>query len=137
MIVFTPNTVIKSADVNLNFSELKTKTDYLSTPDNGWIAPTLLNSWINYGSGYNDAGYRINALGEVHLKGLIKNGTTTIGTNIFLLPTGYRPAQTYIFSASANDLWAEIRVQTTGYVTTGAGVSASWTCLDGLIFKVA
>lgn len=57
-----------------------------------WQAPSLLNSWANYGIGHNPAGYFKDTLGIVHLRGLVKDGT--VGQAIFTLPTGYRPSYT-------------------------------------------
>ena len=58
-----------------------------------WQAPTLLNSWVNYAGTFATVGYMKDTLGFVHLKGVIKTGTTTIGTVLFTLPAGYRPAE--------------------------------------------
>lgn len=55
-----------------------------------WLNPTLLNSWTNHVAGPN-IGYYKDTVGIVHLQGLIQGGTTTVGTLIFTLPTGYRP----------------------------------------------
>lgn len=107
--------------------------------DTAWTAPTLLNSWANFGSVFNPAGYRKDSNGFVHLRGLIKNGTTTAGTPIFALPAGYRPAFTNIFSTVSNDLFGEVRVggagDSTGYNLYCSGpVSNVWLSLDGLSY---
>lgn len=61
--------------------------------DSGWIAPTLLNSWVNFGGGYSTVGYRkVGSL--VTIRGLVKGGVTTDGTEIFTLPAGFRPPAT-------------------------------------------
>ncbi len=134
MIVFTPNTVIKSADVNLNFDELKTKTDYLSAPDSTWIAPTFTNSWVNYDLVYNQCGYYKDALGFVHLRGLVKNGSD--GTSIFTLPSGYRPQYQELMAVSSADHYGRVDVATTGTVVPSATTTEpTWVSLDGIIFK--
>lgn len=56
----------------------------------GWIAPTLLNSWVNYGNPYTPVGYMKDAMGFVHIKGFVKSGAS--GASVFTLPAGYRPA---------------------------------------------
>lgn len=58
-----------------------------------WRAPTLVNSWANYGSGFAVAGYK-RENGRVRFKGLIKSGTTSLP--MFTLPVGYRPLETHI-----------------------------------------
>lgn len=56
--------------------------------DSGWITPTLLNGWVDYGSGWETARFR-KKNGIVYLRGLIKNGSTS--ATIFQLPPGFRP----------------------------------------------
>lgn len=132
MIVFTPNTVIKSADVNFNFDELKTKTDYLSTPDSAWIAPTFTNSWVNYNATFNQAGYRKDAFGWVILRGLVRSGTAN--ASIFTLPVGYRPEYQELISIQSNDTEARLDIATTGTITP-SGASNAWVSLDNIRFK--
>ena len=137
MKVFTPNTVIVSSEINGNFDELKTVTDSYTAkgfvaPDSGWIAPTFVNNWVNYGGGYNTAGYRKDAMGYVHLRGLIKSGTAA--QNAFVLPAGYRPEMRELLSVQSNDTEGRIDVLTTGDVLM-QGISNIWVCLDGLTFK--
>lgn len=109
-----------------------------STPT--WIAPTLLNSWANYGGGYNNAGYMKDALGFVHLRGLIKNGNIA---TIFNLPSGYRPVGQCLFFAPCNHtptppVSARIdiipstgAVDLVSYETLG---NNAWVSLDGIMF---
>jgi hypothetical protein len=52
--------------------------------------PTLQNSWVTYSASDTPAFYKTVA-GNVILSGTIKNGTTTFGTTLFTLPTGFRP----------------------------------------------
>jgi uncharacterized membrane protein len=59
-------------------------------PDAVWIAPTLVNSWANYGGSFSPAGYRKDGSGRVTLRGLLNTGTTN--TTAFTLPAGYQPA---------------------------------------------
>jgi hypothetical protein len=73
---------------------------YITGSDSGWIAPGLTNSWVNFGSGFAEAGYRKDALGYVHLKGTIKNGT--IDAAAFTLPNGYKPGSKLVFPNTSN-----------------------------------
>lgn len=133
MIIFTPNTVISSSDVNGNLDELKVKTDYLSAPDSGWTAPTLTNSWVHYGAPFSTPGYRIDALGYVHLRGLLKSGTVNLA--MFTLPAGYRPESQLIFSTICNNAVSRIDVTTAGVVIQSGGSSNAFQSLDDIIFK--
>jgi len=67
------------------------------TPE-AWIAPTLLNGWVNFSTPHEEAGYRKTPWGEVQLRGSIKGGTTTGGTVLLNLPANYRPVKTRVFT---------------------------------------
>lgn len=103
----------------------------LSAPK--FIAPTLLNSWVNYGAGWAVAGFYMDGLGRVHLKGLVKSGTTTAGTTIFTLPKGYRPAESLVFVIVSNDLVGRVDVYPNGNVAIVVG-SATWLSFNGISF---
>lgn len=97
-----------------------------------FTAPTLLNSWVNYGSGFNDAGYGKGSDGVVRLKGLVRNG----GNNaIFILPVGYRPTSVHIFIVQTESAFGTIYIYTDGAVTKTNG-SSNWLSLDGISFFV-
>jgi hypothetical protein len=97
--------------------------------------PAFTNSWVNYGSSYNTAGYMKDSLGFVHLKGLIKSGT--IGSSALTLPAGYRPAKYEIFApANVNTIAAgRLNLQTDGTVVPASPSTNGWVSLDGVVFK--
>lgn len=99
-----------------------------------WTAPSLLNSWANYGGAYNSAGYFKDSLGIVHLRGLVKDGT--IGQSIFTLPAGYRPTANEVLVTISNGAIGRIDIAADGnvYATTGDN---TWFSLDGVTFRVA
>jgi hypothetical protein len=87
---------------------------YLLTPPT-WLAPSLVNSWANYGSGNQNAGYYKDTAGTVHLRGLIKSGASL--STAFTLPSGYRPLATEtLIGATATGI-AGIVIASTGVVT--------------------
>lgn len=111
-------------------------------PEDGiWVesvnAPSLANSWVNYGAPYVTAGYFIDAFGLVHLQGLIKSGTTTAGTPICNLPSGYRPSADMIVVTTSNGAPATINIRTSGNIECGSGVSATWLSLNIPPFRAA
>lgn len=66
-----------------------------------WLSPSTLNGWVFYGgvgSNYAPQGYYKDALGNVHVKGIIASGTAAPSTVLFNLPSGYRPKETRYFS---------------------------------------
>ena len=97
-----------------------------------WIAPTFQNSWVNYGSGYNNAAYCKDAMGFVHLRGLVKDGTDN--SAIFTLPVGYRPAYQELFCVISNGVVGQVDVRTDGVVTASNPSDPEWITLDGITF---
>jgi hypothetical protein len=98
-----------------------------------WQTPTFLNSWVNFGGIWTDAGYYKDSLGRVHLRGLVKDG---VGAVIFNLPAGYRPATNEMFMALSNGAVARVDVGLSGNVALSLG-SASSLSLSGISFRAA
>lgn len=99
----------------------------------------LLNGWVNYGLGYEGAGFRLHADGTCELKAYIKGGKTA--TSCLLLPPGCRPAlQMPYMTLSNNTGSARVDVAKSGnvYVQSyqGGGSNAS-VSLNGIRFPVA
>ncbi|MEB4593419.1 hypothetical protein VSS37_20750 [Candidatus Thiothrix sp. Deng01] len=104
-----------------------------SITQENWVAPTLLNGWVNYGGGFNDAGYFKDSFGIVHLRGLVKSGQTQKA--IFNLPNGYRPARRELHAACTNpDSIGRIDIATNGDVIMQTG-NNGWISLDGITFQ--
>lgn len=99
-----------------------------------WTAPTLTNSWINSGSGYNSVGFYKDSFGVVHLRGLIKSGS--MQASAFTLPAGYRPPAREFFGTVSNALFGSVFVDPDGTVVPWSG-SNTWFSLDGLTFRAA
>lgn len=101
-----------------------------------WTAPTFLNSWTNYGGGFNPAGYYQDAMGRVHLRGLIAGGS--LNTEAFALPTSLAPAYQQLFNAMASSGAVRVDVTTAGEVVIGSGDSGTptWLSLDGIQFNL-
>jgi len=118
------------------YTETESDAKYATISQEDWIAPTLLNSWINYGGGYNPAGYFKDSFGIVHLRGTVKSGT--IGQAIFTLPVGYRPAYKEILITishdGANEKLSRCDVQADGNVVSCFG-SNTYYSLDGITFR--
>jgi hypothetical protein len=97
-----------------------------------WTAPTLLNSWLNFGAPYCNAGYWKDGFGRVHLKGLVKSGT--IPADVFVLPAGYRPGTQLVFSCVSMNASNRVDVLANGSVNIQSG-NNGWASLDGIIFR--
>jgi hypothetical protein len=116
------------------------KNTYAKKQQGQWIAPTLLNGWVNFGSTngslHEDAGYFKDELGIVHLKGTVMAGAST--TIMFILPAGYRPKAEIMFPVTIHDGNTDNQGRLSIY---GDGsikpyvVSNYWVCLDGISFR--
>jgi len=98
--------------------------------------PTLLNSWVAYGSTFTRPSYYKDALGIVHLSGTVKSGAND--TIIFTLPAGYR-----IGKYSGYPIWADgataayLLIGESGEVTIRFTGSTTRVSLDGITFRAA
>lgn len=95
-----------------------------------WTAPSFTNSWADYASGYDPAAYRLNADGDVELRGVICTGTGSA----FTLPVGYRPQYAMVFVVDNNGAYATVVIQSSGTVTPSSNTRIS---LAGIKFSPA
>jgi len=94
--------------------------------------PAFQNGWTNYNAPqFPAAAFRRGPDGFVHLKGLIANGT--VGTNIFTLPAGYRPAAWSHFLCESQSALGSCEVQANGSVQHVVGTNA-WHSLAQIHF---
>ena len=99
---------------------------------NTWYNFTFENSWANYGSTWQTAQYSIDSNGFVHLRGLIKDGSTS--ADITSLPTGFQPVMDEIFVVGTSAGTSRVDIKTDGDVYANPG-HASWTSLSGITFE--
>ena len=99
---------------------------------NTWYNFTFENSWANYGSTWQTAQYSIDSNGFVHLRGLIKDGSTS--ADITSLPTGFQPVMDEIFIVRTSAGTSRVDIKTDGDVYANPG-HASWTSLSGITFE--
>jgi hypothetical protein len=107
--------------------------DYALKVQQAWQVPTLLNSWVNYGSPFETVGYMKDEFGFVHLKGIVSTGSSD--TVLFTLPVGYR---TSLFQYHPNVLASgtgTVEIQPNGNVKLVVA-SSTLTSIDGITFKV-
>jgi hypothetical protein len=84
----------------------------------GFVVPTLANGWGIYGGGHLWPAYTKDAMGFVHLQGMVLGGTT--GQPVFTLPAGYRPIGRFEQITYAYPGYAVLGIDTLGNVTVGA-----------------
>jgi hypothetical protein len=103
-----------------------------------WLAPTLLNGWVNADATNDTVQYYKNEFGEVSLRGQIKSGSTGFNTPIFYLPSGYRPSHNMAFpcrsSNGSTEVLATILVNSNGAIGYLSG-STVGIDLDSIKFR--
>ena len=99
-------------------------------PNFSWITlPTLQNGWSDVGSTYGAAVYGKDAVGVVHVRGLITGGTSTDGTLLFTLPPGYRSPFTIglpVVNATASETFAGVALASDGTVKLSGASGAAY-----------
>ena len=95
---------------------------------------TYQNSWSSYNDGYAPAAYYKDAMGVVHIEGLIRGGTA--GQAAFTLPAGFRPGYRQIYAClnAANTVVNRVDVYTNGQVVPQSGVNNGWITLSDITF---
>jgi hypothetical protein len=139
---FTAGTTARAADVNANFTAVKTAVDdnfsritALQTQP-AYTAPTFLTGWSSVSGAYAPAGYFKDTLGFVHLRGVIRKASAASPNNVFTLPTGFRPSGLLNYGVRCgDDTMCAIQVYPNGTVeflggNAGAVLSVS---LEGII----
>ena len=111
--------------------QVGTDTPAQDLGDSSWTAPTLLNSWVNYGGAWDTAGYRKDGQGVVYLKGLVKSGTTS--ANLFVLPSGYRPASQLLMHGRGTTGEFRIDIFPSGVVYFNSA-DAAFSSISGISF---
>lgn len=96
-----------------------------------WAPLPLKNNWTDYGSPHVSAAYTRTKSGVIVLKGLVKNGTGTIG----VLPEDYRPDKSIMFASAANQTFGRLDVNPSGDVNPTVGTG--WFSLEGVTFMPA
>jgi len=93
------------------------------------IIPTLLNSWVAFAAGQDAKAIKGGKI--VVVNALLKSGTITNGTTLFVLPAGWRPRATYWFTCpTSGPGTAQISVDASGNVVGQAGLNATFTAVS-------
>lgn len=104
---------------------ISTKVNDLGSGTMGVVkTPTLQNGWVNNAASLAPTFYK-DLSGVVHINGTIKSGTAVFGTELFTLPTGFRPSNDIYSSCFANNgsnnVPAYIGIDNAGKVYFGQG----------------
>ena len=98
-----------------------------------WYDMVLENSWVRFSTSYQIPSYAKDSDGFVHLRGLIKSGTSATA-DITSLPSLFRPNESELHASIANNAICTIAIASDGDVWASNGGSTAWTSLEGIIF---
>ena len=98
-----------------------------------WLAPNLLNGWVNYGTAsFPAVGIYKRSDGLVAMRGFIKTGP--IGTFVCTLPPKFRPKHRIIFTTlTSPNAVGRVDIYQGGGVFITSG-SSDWFSLEGILF---
>lgn len=130
-----------------NGTALATHSDLAPLVTQASLSPTvtalpLASNWTNYGSGWAPPAYWKDALGMVHLRGLVSwTGSSGPPTPVATLPSGYVPLANELFAvrcaASGAEYTARVDVYPSGEVLLehiDGGTTVDWLGLSGIAF---
>ncbi len=103
------------------------------SPVADWVIPVLLYNWVNFGQGYETAGYYLDRK-RVFIKGLIKSGV--MNTTLFNLPVGSRPPLSFIIPVLTAGGPGSMEIRDTGDVVLGSGGTNGWVSISNVSFRV-
>lgn len=104
-----------------------------------WQPLRLIGSWRSYGEGYPAAAYRKDALGRVHLRGLVMREGGPVRETLGVLPASHAPAATVLVTAmmgAGTDVAGRVHVIASGEVVwiSGPAAGGNYTSLDNIAF---
>ena len=122
--------------LNGSLDKLKKSIDSerVTKADSSWNVANLINSWTDYSADYQGASFFKDSNGIVHIRGLIKDGSSTTAV-MFVLPSGYRPGNREIFNTYSNNGATRLDVKIDGSVLAQSNASTTWTSLSGISFS--
>lgn len=125
-----PTNIAKAVDNNKGAIEgIRDRMDAFDK--DRWIAPTLINSFVNVGGANATAGYYKDEMGVVRLRGRISTGSS--GASPFTLPVGFRPSATKVFPIVSNNAFGYVTIDSAGVVTVFG--NSTYYALESISFK--
>ena len=105
--------------------------DCVSFPNTNWIPLTLDNNWVNYGSGRENAEYRIKD-DNVEIRGMIKKGSYNKDKVIAQLPIDYRIKNTKTYKPMCRGGYSksQLDMKNDGNLTIIKLYNNTWVVID-------
>lgn len=99
-----------------------------------FTALSYQNSWSTFDTNWNPASYAVDSQGRVHLRGLVKGGTTTSGTIITTLPAAARAAEYTHWVEIASNAIAHISYVPANTSVIAKGYSNSFLSINAMYY---
>lgn len=123
------NWVDGSTPINaVNLNKIEQGISDVINPE-GFIVPTFVNGAGGVGAPYDYPKYYKDAIGIVHLSGLVN---ASAGVIYFYLPEGYRPVHRLVYTVDSDGGSTRLDIDTNGAVI---GLSAGYRSLCGITFR--
>lgn len=108
----------------------------LADQDAWTTVASFSGTWVDYHTTsdpqWAPSSYVIDAMGWVHLRGMVQNGT--INTTAFVLPVGYRPGFSHLFAPNTSAGLGRLDIRSDGSVIPVSGGTGFFS-LDGISFQ--
>lgn len=105
----------------------------IAPTEQAWTPVASLNGWVNYGAPYAEASWAKSEAGWVTLRGMLRDGTATADTDLFVLPAPARPRYRKLFVTFIGG--HVVVVDPDGAVNLAApSASTDFVGLDGIAF---
>jgi hypothetical protein len=109
------------------------KTEAATSPY-AWVNYTTQNGWTNYDNNYTFPAAKNDKYGVVHVRGLVKNGTATSGTQVMALGSNQRPSMRMVYPAGTSAGSGRVDVLTDGTIVIMAGANG-FLGLEQIMFR--
>jgi Tfp pilus assembly protein PilE len=96
------------------------------------------NGWSNHSTSWANAGYAVDSIGRVHLRGLIKGGTATAGTTISTIPSAVlAPGYTHWVQMTSSAVGHFSTIESSSTLIAKNGTTAGFDTLNAIYFPSA
>lgn len=101
-----------------------------------FTAPVLSNGWVNYGGGFQTAGYTVDGNGRTHVQGLVRSGVVTNGTLIATIPVALLPTEYLHLPADNGGVFGHISTSSasSGVVAKGGTTTNGYLSLHNMFY---
>lgn len=113
--------------ISINITFIPTGTNHTWTPG------AMQAGWEDYAAGYELTRSTVDVTGRAFVQGMIKNGNSTLGTDMVSLPAALKPAKV-LHQVAGSSLYYPFWIDTDGNVEKRESSTASWRAINANYF---